>query len=131
MRRATASGLRTQLVSVMNPSTPVPDGDGGFRQDWSVADPGTVYAYIQTAGPGIQERPVDGTVTAEATHTFSIPYHAQITTLTRLICEGEQYSVTGVQDPDHRHIDLVLLAVHLEGAPPLKPAGDWVAEGWY
>jgi len=110
-----ASGLRAaRTVTVQNPGAPAPDGDGGFTQTWTNADPATLGAYIRASGPGTTERPVTGTVTSNATHLIAVPYHAQITTQTRLVTDkGQTFSVTGVTNVDARDVELQLFCVEL------------------
>lgn len=113
MRNQTASGERRHVIGVENPSAAVPDGDGGFTQTWSPADPPTVYASIRATGPADLERPTSGTVTANASHLITIPYHAAITTQTRLTFGTRRFSVTGVTDVDERHVELQIMAEEL------------------
>ncbi len=37
-------GSRSHRVTLENPATPVPDGDGGFTQAWAALDPADVFA---------------------------------------------------------------------------------------
>jgi len=112
--KTTASGLRAnRFVTVQNPGAPTPDGDGGFTQTWTNANPPTVGAWIR-ASTGMTERTVAGTVTANATHLITVPYHAAITTQTRLVSDkGQTFSVTGVTNLDERDIELQLLCTEL------------------
>src|SRR5262252_2832074 len=113
--KTTPSGLRAnRLVTVQNPGAPVPDGDGGFTQPWTNADPPTVGAWIRASGPGTTERTVAGTITSNATHVITIPYHAAVSTQTRLVSDtGQTFSVTGVTNLDDRDIELQLLCAEL------------------
>jgi len=112
--KTTGSGRRTHLVTVQNPGAPVADGDGGFTQVWSDATPPQLFASIQASGPGTQERTVEGTVTSHASHVITVPYHAQITTQTRLVSDkGQTFSVTGITNVDERDIELQLFCTEL------------------
>ena len=133
--KTTPSGLRAnRLVTIQNPGAPAIGSDGTFTQTWTNADPSWLGASIRASGPGTSERTVDGTVTANATHVITVPFHKQITTQTRLISDtGQTFSVTGVTNVDDRDIELQLFCVALETTPLVPPAAtqDWVAEGWY
>jgi SPP1 family predicted phage head-tail adaptor len=59
------------------------------------------------------EQVAAGTVLSKATHIVTGPYHAQVTTKTRLLYNGRQFSVTGVADPEERHVELVLVCVEV------------------
>jgi len=50
-------------------------------------------------------------VTAEASHVITVPYHAQITTRTRLTVGARVFAVVGVRDVDERHVELQLACV--------------------
>jgi head-tail adaptor len=67
---------------VETPGAPLPDGDGGFVEQWT---PVTVWwCDIEPATVRNQERLVSNTIAATATHVLSGDYHPGITTLCRL-----------------------------------------------
>jgi SPP1 family predicted phage head-tail adaptor len=45
----------------------------------------------------------------KTTHIVTIRYHAQVTFNTRITHKGRHLYVRGIQNPDERNIDLVLL----------------------
>jgi head-tail adaptor len=83
-----ASGRRRQRVTVQNPGTPTPDGDGGYTETWT--DLGLRFVQLLPATPtalarvGRAERVAEGTVTASATHLATGPLDPAVTTKTRL-----------------------------------------------
>jgi SPP1 family predicted phage head-tail adaptor len=107
------AGLRRILVVLQNPGTSVPDGDGGFTQTWSDLSPRTMWASIAPATARDLERVAAGTVLSSATHIVTMPYHAQVTTKTRITFNGRTLNVTGVSNPDERNRELILACTEL------------------
>jgi SPP1 family predicted phage head-tail adaptor len=101
-------GRRRHYVHVYNPGPEVADGEGGFTQTPIAASPAGVWAEIRPASAGDLERLVANSVQAVGTHIVTLDWHPQITTATELRFGSRSYQVTGVQDPDERHRDLVL-----------------------
>lgn len=102
-------GDRPHRITLQNPGPAVPDGDGNYTQTWSDLAPASVSAAIEPATASKLERISAGTVSASATHIVTIPYHPQVTTRTRLLIPGARVlNVTGLMDPDERHVDLIL-----------------------
>jgi len=90
--------LRTR-VSVSNPGSPVPDGDGGFTLVYTKASPSEWWAGIQTATPRAAERIFSGTVVPHADYILNGRFHPQIDTRTRLTWTDRSGShVTDVLD---------------------------------
>lgn len=100
---------RPHRILLQNPGEPIPDGDGGFTQLWSDLSPASVSAKISPATAADLERVTAGTVTASATHIVEMPYHAGVTTKTRIIFDGRTFTVTGVATPDERKVDTIAL----------------------
>jgi len=100
--------LRHSIV-LENPGPAVPDGDGGFTQAWVPNLPSPVWASITPASARDLERLVAGSVQSNATHVVRIRYHANISTQTRVTFGTRVFEVTGVQNPDERNIELVLI----------------------
>lgn len=109
----TSVGERPHRVTLQNPGPAVPDGDGGFTQSWTDLVPPAVSAKIAPATAAGLERVTAGTVLATATHVVTMPYHPQVTTLTRVLFNGRQFSVTGVSDPDERHVETIAICVEI------------------
>lgn len=106
-------GEKRHLVSLANPGTPVPDGDGGYTVVDAPLTPATAWADIRPATARDLERTVSGTVLSTATHLVTMDYHPQVTTQTRLTYNGRSFSVTGVANPEERNVELVLAAVEV------------------
>lgn len=106
-------GARPHRITLQNPGTAVPDGDGGFTQTWTDLTPASMFAKIAPATARDLERVAAGTVLSTATHIVTLPYHPQITTLTRITFNGRNLSVTGVSNPDERNVELILTAVEV------------------
>jgi SPP1 family predicted phage head-tail adaptor len=104
---------RPHRVFLQNPGPAVSDGDGAYTQVWTDCEPPSVDAEILEANHAALERIVSNTVASTASHIVSMPYHPQVTTQTRIIYNGRRFSVTGVDDVEQRHVDLVLPCVEV------------------
>lgn len=104
---------RPHRVTLQNPSTPVADGDGGFTQTWTDLVPPALSVKIAPATAADLERVTAGTVLSTATHIVTGPYHAQVTTKTRILFNGRAFSVVGVSNPEERNVELVLVCVEV------------------
>ena len=109
----TAVADRPHRVTFQNPGPAVPDGDGGFTNSWTDLVPPALSVKIAPATAKDLERVHGGTTISTNTYVVDAPYHAQITTKTRMLFNGRQFSVTGVGDPEERHVELVLLCVEV------------------
>lgn len=107
MTRLTPAGLRRHLIELQTLSAPVSDGEGGFTQ--APATFATVLASIEPATVHDLERLAAGTAIATASHVVKIPYVAGVTTQTQILFGSRRFYVQGVQNPDERNIELVLL----------------------
>lgn len=110
---ATASGERRHRVTLDNPGASVPDGDGGYTTGWAPLTPPTMYASIAPATAASLERTAASTVIATATHVIRMPYHAGVTTQTRLTVKGRTFNVIGRVNLDERDIELVLVCAEV------------------
>lgn len=108
-----AVGDRPHRVTLQNPGPAVPDGRGGSIPNWVDLNPPALNVKIAPATAADLERVAAGTVLAKATHIVTGPYHPQVTTQTRVLYNGRQFSVTGVSDPEERHVELVLVCVEV------------------
>jgi head-tail adaptor len=115
----TRIGDRRTLVSLQNPSgPPVPDGDGGSTQPYADCDPSTVLAAIRTPTVRDLERMAAGTVISTAMRILTFPFHKDVTTKTQLTWtdvagRAHTANVTGVDNPEDRCIETVVLAVEV------------------
>jgi len=77
-------GTLRQVVTLSNPGTAVPDGEGGGTLTYAPLDPAQWRCSIEVASVRATERLFAATITAHATHIFTGRYHPGITTKTRL-----------------------------------------------
>jgi SPP1 family predicted phage head-tail adaptor len=106
-------GARPHRVMLQNPGPAVTDGDSGYTQTWADLVPPWVSAQILPATAKDLERVSAGTVLATATHIVSMPYHPQVTTKTRILFNGRSFSVTGVADPEERHVETIAICAEV------------------
>ena len=129
MKARTNVGTHRHVVTVQGQGTPVPDGDGGYTESWTNLVPATWRCSIVPATARDLERITAGTVIATATHIVSGRYHPQIAISTRLVFGTRLFSVTGVSDPEERHIETICTAVELLDAAPVVDT-SWVQSQW-
>lgn len=104
----TSAGERRTRVTLANPGTPTSDGQGGFTETYTALSPSTSWVSVEPATERSLERLSSGSVRASATHIVRGPYHAQVTTKTRLtLDDGRQLFVSG-KTHDDRLIEMVL-----------------------
>lgn len=113
-----SSGARPHRITLQNPGTPAPDGDGGFTQTWADLSPATVYAAILPATARDLERLAAGTVIATGMRVLTFPFHAGVTTKTQVSWtdpagRAHVASVTGVDNPEERCLETVCLCVEV------------------
>jgi head-tail adaptor len=100
-------------VTLENPGEPVPDGEGGYIETWSVVGQSRMPAAIEPATVRAMERLGPGTVTATASHLVTIRYVTGVTTKTRVTfhddVEGDRVlAVAGRHNPQEKHWALTL-----------------------
>lgn len=100
-------------MTLDNPGAAVPDGDGGFTYPLTPLSPATAWAEIKPATSRDLERVTADTVLSTASHVITMDYHAGVTTKTRITFEGRVFNVTGVSDPEERHIDTIAVCVEV------------------
>jgi head-tail adaptor len=108
-----SSGRRPHLVTVQNSAGRVPDGDGGYIDDWQDATPATWFVEITPASARDLERLRAGTTIANATHIVRGPWRPDVNTLSRLLFDSRVLSVASVQNTDEADIDLILICVEV------------------
>jgi SPP1 family predicted phage head-tail adaptor len=105
----TPISARHRRITLQNRSgAPIPDGEGGYTQPWADLATG-VDARIAPATQAALERLAAGTVITTATHVVTIPYLAGVSTSTRILIDGRALNITSVQDPEERHVELILV----------------------
>jgi head-tail adaptor len=108
-------GQRIHLVSLFTTTTTA-NADGGFDDVLTPLSPATLFADIRPATARDLERMAAGTVISTETLLVMLPFHAGITTKTRLTWldragRSHAANVTGVNNPQQRCVELVLVAV--------------------
>lgn len=114
-----ASGVRRHAVTLENPSTPIPDGDGGYTEAPAALTPPTMTASIEPASVRALERLAAGTTITTATHLVRLPYHPQVTTETRVKFTdfhgmAHTLEVASVINVDQRDRELALVCTEVE-----------------
>jgi head-tail adaptor len=107
-----SAGQRNHEVQPQNPSMLIADGDGSYVQLWSNLI--EAYAEIEPA-TGRDLEGVASTISAVATHVVTMPYQDGVVAgHTRIVYGIRVFNVLGVQDPEERHIELVLLCAEMK-----------------
>jgi len=75
------------------------------------------------------ERVAAGTVIATASHIVTGPYHAGVSTKTRIVFGGRVFQVVGVSNPEERNIETIAVCVELLEAIPVADT-SWIQAGW-
>jgi hypothetical protein len=125
---------RVHRLKRHNPGPAIPDGDGGSASSWVPLLPLEVSAAIRPPRASDLERLAAGTVISTAMRVIAFPFDPLVTTATRVLWTdpaGRSHvaSVTGVDNPDGRCVETVLLAVELLDAPPPEDT-SWIQQGW-
>lgn len=124
----TPIGKRIHRVALWNPTSQNPDGDGGFVTSYSEVM--QLDAAILPATARDLERQAAGTVTTLATHLVILPYVADVTTASKIIFGSRTFDVVGVQNPEERNRELVVLAVEVVPPEAPVPPTSWIQSGW-
>jgi head-tail adaptor len=92
----------------------VPDGEGGFTQTPTVLASRVAAAVVPATAQAL-ERLTANTVASSASHLVTLRYRAGITTQTALVFHDgptdRPMAITGLYDPEERHVELVLACV--------------------
>lgn len=104
---------RPHRITLQNPGPGVDDGDGGTTTSWIDLNPPALSVKISPATAVDLERVAAGTVLSTNTYIVKGPFHPQVTTRTRILFNGRQFSVTGGGSPDERQVELELVAVEV------------------
>jgi SPP1 family predicted phage head-tail adaptor len=111
--RLIGAGAYRHRATVQQPGTPAADGDGGFTQGWTDADPATWFVSLGTAGRAAGETGIAGTTIATAQTLVRGRYRADVTTKTRLVVDGRVFNVLDARDLDARHRILELVCTEV------------------
>lgn len=106
----TTAGQRRALVTVMNP-TRVVDSEGGYTDTYTPATPATLWVKLEPFDGA--ERQHAGIIDATISHRVTAPYHAGITTQTRLVYGTRTLVIKAVRDPEERQTELELFAAEV------------------
>ena len=120
---------RAHRLTLENPGDPVPDGDGGFIEGWTVI--AALWGRLAPASAADLERIVAGTVTAILPYLAVVPYVDGVTTLTRLVYHGRYFAVMAVRNVDERNVRLEIICEERVSNPglPLATAAAGGADG--
>jgi head-tail adaptor len=91
----------------------VPDGFGGYTENWTPLDPPDWYCAIEPASARSLEDLGAGTVLSQASHIVKGRYHAGITTATRIHHDGRILNVVYVTNRDERRIESDLVCAEV------------------
>jgi hypothetical protein len=106
----TSIAKRPHRVVAETLGKPVPDGEGGYREDWRPLDPPTLFVEITPiTGQDVQRLVPEGTVISATTHIVSGPYHPGLTTEAQLRLGARTFRVTGVVSRGERNSESVML----------------------
>jgi hypothetical protein len=78
-------GALRQVVTLSNPGTPVPDGDGGFTTTYTALTPSEWRCAIEKASVRASERHFGATITSHASYIMRGRFHSGITNQTRMV----------------------------------------------
>ncbi len=105
------AGELRHRVTLENPGARVSDGDGGYTTPYA-AFATRLPAAVAPATARDLERVVANSVQSSATHLVTLRYLAGVTTKTQVVfhdgATDRRFGVSGVQDPDERHVSLTL-----------------------
>jgi hypothetical protein len=115
MKATIPRGARTNAVRIDAPGAPIPDGDGGFTEQWTTVIDSWPCAIDNAIGAN-QERLVAGTIETLATHKLSGDYLPQVNALCRMYLltdpehPGRRFDVLSVQAVQANRFEMVILA---------------------
>jgi hypothetical protein len=114
-------GALRQVVTLSQPGSPVPDGDGGFTHPYTPLDPVTWRCAIAPPKtPRPSETTAAGTVTAHATHVLTGRFHPGITSQTRFVwtdTAGAVHTADALDVDDTEGLGIETVALVTEIAP--------------
>ena len=105
-----AIGSYRHVVTLQGPGVLVPDGEGGWTEGWADLDPAKWDVSIVRATAADLERVGAGTILTTATHVIEGRYRPDITLATRLVFEGREFAITGIDNLEERDRTLRLIA---------------------
>jgi len=111
--RLIGAGAYRQVVTVQQPGTLAPDGDGGYTQTWADADPATWFVSFGTAARAAGEAPTAGTTIATALHLVRGRYRTDVASTSRLVLDGRIFNVIEARDLDERRRILELVCAEV------------------
>jgi head-tail adaptor len=116
-----ANGDRTRKLLLDNPGGSVPDGDGGYIEGWVPLAPPTMWARVNPATQADLERYAAGTVLSSQTFLIEMPYHREVSVLTRIQMPDPDrglrtFQVKSVRNLDEARRELVIVAEEIIGS---------------
>jgi head-tail adaptor len=123
-------GARNSTVRIDAPGAPIPDGDGGFTEQWTTIVTSWPCA-LENALAANQERMIAGTIETLATHRLTGDYLPAVTALCRMLLlsdpehPGRRFDVLSVVAVGARRFEMqVLAAEYITDADPRPQRGE-------
>lgn len=133
MKPTTSRGARNCAVRIDAPGAPIPDGDGGFVEQWTTIVASWPCAIVSATAAN-QERLIAGTIEALATHKLTGDYVPTLTALCRMFLltdpehPGRRFDVLSVVAVGARRFEMqVIAAEYITDADPRPQRGPLVA----
>ena len=104
------AGRLDKRVTLQVPGTPprVPDGKGGFTENWSSLTPNGFWAAIEPATAANVERRVGHQVEAKVSHLVTIRYLVGVKVTGRVVFGSRIFWIRGIANRDERNVQLTL-----------------------
>lgn len=104
------TGTLDKRVSIEVPGTPphVPDGKGGFRENWASLTPNGFWAAIEPATVANVERRVGHQVEAKVSHLVTVRYLAGVKVTGRVVFGARIFWIRGIANRYERNVQLTL-----------------------
>jgi head-tail adaptor len=100
-------------VTFQDPGPAVPDGVGGYSQEWEDLAPPTWFVSITPAAAHDLERIASGSVVTSTTYLVRGRYHRGVSTKTRMLHDGQTFAITGTRPADPHKTLMELTAVEV------------------
>ena len=106
-------GDRLHKVAFRNPGGTVPDGDGGFTNEWTDITPNGWYVSIAPASPQDLERFSASTITNQIVAIVKGPFHPGVTVDSEMVLldRNLKFGIAGLRNIDYRSVSMELLAI--------------------
>ena len=108
------TGQRIHRVRFEDPGVPIPDGDGGYTQAWTVIQPEFWKVAIRPATARDVQQSTGEAVTAAASHVATGAWRP-LTTKARMVRvkDGRIFQINGVNNDDELDVSMTLFCTEL------------------